>query len=304
MLAALFWFALPLGNRARLAIVLGLLLVMLALPFMAPAEHPLWRFIASILCVMPAVKVYDVHLERLLAGTSEVPSIGEYLLFLINPCMLVHRRLKDETPPPRRADVARLLRGGVIMLLGFPLLFWCFDSADAGAWPFWLEHSVKAVLAFAVVYGACGVIVALWRLMGFRGRTVALNFFAARTPAEFWRLYNRHTGQFFFEDVARPVQRKTGAAAATMVAFAVSGVLHEYLVFVAIGRVQLLQTSFFLVQGLAVVVTQRLTSRAHGPAAWLGIVLTFAFNLATSLLFFASINQFFPWYADEHTLPQ
>jgi len=294
MLAALFWLALPLGDSARSIVVAGMLLPMFSLPFLAPAEHPVWRGIAAIACVTPWLKVYDLHYQRCLGGA--VPPLGQYLLFQINPCMLVLRRLSDEPQPPTSANVLRMLRGMAIILLATPALWWVFVSADHGTWPFWIEHSAKALLVFALVFGMCDVIVGLWRLLGFRGRTMMLNFFAARTPAEFWRLYNRHTGQFFFEDVARPLQRRIGPAAATMTAFAASGLAHEYLAFVAIGRIQMFQTSFFLLQGLAVVLTQRV--RPRGAGAYLGIASTLVFNLATSLLFFASANQFVHWYSD------
>jgi hypothetical protein len=295
MLAASFWFALALAGRARTIVVIALFILMFALPLMAPLEHGLWRAIVAVACVTPWLKVYDLHYARCLG--HPVPRFGEYLGFLVNPCILVHRRLGDEPHPPRNVDAMRVLRGCVVLAFSIPLLQWSFRSADQAAWPFVLEHSVKAALAFAIVYGVFEVIVGLWRLMGFRGRTVVLNFFAARTPAEFWRLYNRHTGQFFLEDVTRPLQRRTGIAAATMAAFAASGVAHEYLAFVAIGRIQFLQLSFFLIQGLAVVLTQRM--RPRGPAAYVGVALTAAFNLATSLLFFASADQFVDWYSGE-----
>ena len=52
--------------------------------------------------------------------------------------------------------------------------------------------------------------------------------------------------------------------------------------------------AFFLVQGLAVIATLRV--RPRGRAAVLGILLTFAFNVATGPLFLAAMNAVVPFF--------
>jgi hypothetical protein len=82
---------------------------------------------------------------------------------------------------------------------------------------------------------------------------------------------------------------------ATLVTFAVSALVHEYVFGVLLGHVQGYQTLFFLLQGLGVAATIRIR-----PAGWrvcFGIGATWIFNLATSLLFFASVNGMFPFYS-------
>ena len=56
------------------------------------------------------------------------------------------------------------------------------------------------------------------------------------------------------------------------------------------------QAAFFLVQGVAVAATMRLKPR--GAAAAVSVVLTLAFNLASGVLFFASVNQVVPFYVN------
>jgi hypothetical protein len=76
--------------------------------------------------------------------------------------------------------------------------------------------------------------------------------------------------------------------------FAVSGLIHEYIFDLAAGRVQGYQMAFFMIQGVASVATARLC-----PSGWRAVVCTiatFSFNLATGLLFFASVNETIPFY--------
>ena len=82
----------------------------------------------------------------------------------------------------------------------------------------------------------------------------------------------------------------------TLAVFAVSGLLHEYLFWMAIGRGAGLQMSFFLLQGVAVAATLRVKpTRATASLGWLA---TFAFNGVSSVWFFASIALMLPIYPD------
>ena len=80
---------------------------------------------------------------------------------------------------------------------------------------------------------------------------------------------------------------------ATLGVFLVSGLLHEYVFATALGRVQGYQLAFFSIQGIGVV----LTARARPPRA-VGIPATLAFLGLTSILFFASVQGFGPFYQE------
>jgi D-alanyl-lipoteichoic acid acyltransferase DltB (MBOAT superfamily) len=117
----------------------------------------------------------------------------------------------------------------------------------------------------------------------------------ASTPADFWRRYNRPVQQFFHEHVFLPTGGRRSPARATLLVFVISAVVHEYVFGIILGRVQGFQAAFFLIQGLAVIVTLR--ARPTGGMKWIGRAATLAFNLVTSVLFFASLNQFLPFYS-------
>jgi hypothetical protein len=81
--------------------------------------------------------------------------------------------------------------------------------------------------------------------------------------------------------------------------FVVSALVHEYVFSMAIGRVQGYQTAFFMIQGIAVAATLR--ARPRGAAAVAAVAATFAFNVASGVLFFASVNRVLPFY--ENAVP-
>ena len=85
--------------------------------------------------------------------------------------------------------------------------------------------------------------------------------YLARTPADFWRRYNRNMQQVFLEDVLKPLGDRLGRSGKIMIVFSLSATLHEYVFGIATGRVQGYQTAFFLLQGIAVAGTTRVRPR-------------------------------------------
>jgi hypothetical protein len=160
--------------------------------------------------------------------------------------------------------------------------------------PFTLEHAAK-VLAFAAAMLLIGqTFAALYRRLGGPATDPFDNPLAARTPAEFWRRWNRPFRDFFDEYVFRPSHGARRPVFATLTVFAVSGLMHEYVFGVATGRVQGWQMLFFMVQGCAVAATLRLRPRASVvPLWWAG---TLAFNLVTAWLFFRSVDEVIAFY--------
>ncbi len=89
-----------------------------------------------------------------------------------------------------------------------------------------------------------------------------------------------------YEDVFKPVGGRRSPIRGILVAFLVSALVHEYIFSIAIGQVQGFQTLFFLFQGIAVAATARVKPSGWRAIPW--VVGTFAFNLLSSVLFFAS----------------
>jgi D-alanyl-lipoteichoic acid acyltransferase DltB (MBOAT superfamily) len=180
------------------------------------------------------------------------------------------------------------------MLAGGAAVFAVFWF-DWEGWPFLLQHTAKVLAVYLLLIPAGNVRMALSRMRGARVPDWMDNPFRARTTAEFWRRYNRPMQQFFSEDVFKPVGGRRAPVRATLVTFAVSAVIHEYLFDIAIGRLQGYQTLFFLLQGCATAATLRVRPRGWVVVPW--VAVTWVFGLVTSVLFFLSVNGLLPFYS-------
>ena len=288
--AVLFWVALGTARRVRVVALVVLIAAALAAPLVVPGEARLLRCLAAIAAVTAALHMWDVHLG---AGRGVRPGLAEFLALLPNLFGLVHRRLEDAPRPTTREEIRSIAwcaAGAGAAVVALRAAF----AVDWTRWGFALEHSVKVVLFFLVIVPLVGALGSGWRLLGGRGLDFMDNPFAARTPADFWRRYNRPVHQALWEDVFVPAGGRRRPVVGALLVFVVSAAVHEYVFAVPVGRVQGYQTAFFLLQGIAVAATMRM--RPRGWAAAAAVAMTFAFNLATGVLFFASVNGVVPFY--------
>jgi len=290
VLALAFYPALRAPPARRLPFIVAVALVALAIPMVVPPDARFLRLLAAIWSVVVVMKVYDLHLGALV---GDRPTPRRFLEFLPNIYVLVHRKADESPRPTIREDVYSGLRNAGFVAAALVPLAIVF-RADWSGRPFALEHAAKVVTFFLALIPLTALGESLWRLGGGRARAFMDNPFAARTPADFWRRYNRPVHQFLQEDVFKPLAGARHPVRATIVAFVVSALIHEFVFTVAIGRIQGYQAAFFLLQGCAVAATARIKPRGWGAAVW--IAGTFAFNLATGVLFFGSVNEILPFY--------
>jgi hypothetical protein len=287
-----FYPALALGPRRRTVAFFGLLIAAILSPLIVPAGVPLLRFISAVCAVTAGVKLYD-HYRG--AGAGFRPGAWLYTSCLFNPFALVLRQVAREKQPSRNADavsaaIALSIGSSAAVLI---VAVFCVDWRHHS---FIEEHCAKAISLFLMIQFLPNGVAAVFRLIGIPSTNFAGPFFLARTPAEFWRFYNRPVNQFFNEYVFRPAGGLAHPIRATLLVFVISGIVHEYVFDLPAGRVLGSQMCFFLIQGLAVVVTLRLR-----PRGWLAVpmtLLTFAFNLAAVRLFLAGLNAVAPFYVN------
>ena len=265
--------------------------VILLTPLLIPADAPLVRFVAALMSAVLTVKLYDLQVG---ARRGIRPDLWSFLFFLPNATANVLRKLDAERRPAR--PLRQLVQPAALLLLSVVTLAGLF-SFDWSRAPFILEHAVKASAMFVFAISFVALIVGLARMVGLPARDFTDAPFLARTPADFWRRYNRPIQQFYYEDVFKPLGGRRQPAAATLLIFVLSALMHEYVFGVAIGRVQGYQTAFFLLQGCAVAATFRLKPTGAKAVFWIGATL--AFNLLTSMLFFASADALLPIYSQE-----
>ena len=289
-LAACFYPALALGPRGRVvcACVLGIGIALT--PLLVPADSRFTRLVVACLAASYAMKLIDLHFGALRGRRVDFRS---FLAFLANPLQLVQRRIGDELQPAANANRRDWLRSLAGLLLTIAVLR-LTGLVDWSAWPFLLEHAVRASLVFLMVLFLFQQLAALARMTGAYVIDPEDRPFLARTPAQFWRRYNRWVSQFLQEDVFMPLGGRRHPVRGMMAVFALSGLGHEYVFYMATGRVQGYQMAFFLLQGVAVVATLRVKPKGRAALAW--GAGTWTFNLLSSVLFFASVQGVWPIY--------
>ena len=278
-------------GRLPWGILISSCLLIVMTPWFVPAGDPLLRFLASISAAVVAIKVIDFSLD---VRHRSTPTWREYFDFLTNPFVLVRRCLALERRPNLHENLMSLAGGSLGCTTGLALLFGLF-SVDWSSLHFLAEHVSKVVAFMLTVTSGLTAATALWRLCGGTARDYMDRPFIARTPAEFWRRYNRNMQQFFWQDIFRKHGGRRAPIRTMLIVFAVSALLHELIFSAAVGRVQGYQTAFFALQGLAAALTARVKVKGWLAIPW--IAGTLVFNLASSMLFFASIHQVVPFYS-------
>ncbi len=265
--------------------------VMAFCPLSIPFEYHLLRFLAAMSAALLCAKLYDLRSD-LLHGTNV--RFREHLSFLANPFIVVRRSLLVEPRPGRAADAKRVVRGFCGLTAGVIAGRQVF-VADWSQVPFLLEHTIKLIAFYVPLLSGLTAGAAGWRLLGGLAQDTMSRPYLARTPAEFWRRYNRNMNQFFLHDVFNPLRFWPGRSGKIMIVFFFSAMLHEYIFGIATGRFQGDQTAFFLLQGIAVAATMRVRPRGRRAILW--ATGTALFLLLSSTLFFASMQGVVPFYS-------
>jgi hypothetical protein len=282
--AMTFFPALRLGARSRVAALAAVSAGLLLVPLLVPSQAGVTRLVTAITAALLCLKLVDLHI-----GVTEGvrPSVGPYVRFLINPFCFVQRRMELAVPQPRGRVVLRLAASGAALLVTY-LLISSVSRVPWPALPLAFDHVAKSTLFFAGVVSMFTFVSALVQVAGGVAPAPIHGLMRARSPADFWRRYNRCLRLFFHEDVFRYTGGWRSPVRATFVVFAISGLLHEYAFSMAAGRLQGYQSMFFLLQATAVVLTLRL--RPRGVAAVVSTIGTIAFLLLSSIFFFASVH--------------
>lgn len=267
--------------------------LLLACPFLVPHHYPGARGVIAATAIWWWMKTWDVLHHTELSD----PSVSARMLAILN----LGNNVRPFGQKNRSLSTAREPWGEVAV--------WSVAFSVAVAWVYWVFNldwrgpgfvpEYLAKLLGVIFGGVCGLNVhsSMWRLVGLRAVPSPVSVFWASSPADFWRRWNRPVSEWLFVYVHRPLSGARPSGLATVVTFAVSGLMHEYIVALLIGRITGCATAFFLVQGLGVWLTW--TWKLRGGWRTLGVVGTWVFSAATSVLLFGPMGVALPIYVNE-----
>jgi len=294
--AVLFFFARTLTMWPRsMAFALLSVLVLGGAP-MTIHGHVLIRCALAIAMIIFVMHMWDLHLDF---GRASRLRLKDYAVWLGDYGWSVARVANGygvELSWTQRGRDAAYYLGGLCLV---SVLVAGAFRVDWQGHSFWLEHAAKSIYLSAWCVWAYNANTALWRLAGGPAAlfTVAeKNVLGAHSPAEFWRRWNRPMYRWLLENVYKPLGGRQYLYLTGLVTFALSGLLHEYLYAVTFRCVSGYFLVFFLLQGVAALLTRRV--QPAGPRVIPAIGLTFAFNLLSSVLLFLPINERLPVYVN------
>ncbi len=158
-------------------------------------------------------------------------------------------------------------------------LVWC--AARTAAEPLLAGWIGMIGLVFFLHFGLFHLAALAWQAFGVDARPIMDAPLCATSPGDFWgRRWNGAFNRLAHDFVFRPLAKKSNVALATLVAFGVSGVLHELVISLPARGGYGLPTAYFLVQGLASLASRTRMGRrlglGRGVRGWLFTMLVTA----------------------------
>ena len=161
-------------------------------------------------------------------------------------------------------------------LLGVVLLFGVARSMDQALLAGWIGMiGIILILHFGLFH----LLAIGWRAAGLDAEPIMEAPLRSKSVSEFWgRRWNAGFNRLALDFVFRPLARRQGIRIATLVAFLVSGLIHELVISLPAGADYGLPTAYFLLQGIGVL-SERALPQIRGqiftivitavPAFWL-----------------------------------
>lgn len=206
-----------------------------------------------------AMKMVDVQAGRV--ATVTIESWWRFAVWFVVPPRTHWEVEAVARTALRRIGVLRWARACLKVALLFCLLY--TDARHRWYWPF--RAWAAAFEMYFMVSGLSDFVTGATTLLGFGTNEVFRAPFLARSPADFWgHRWNLFVSDFFRRRLFLPLAKGNHVYRGAFAVFLVSGLAHEYFVFVCCKPAEFLpgyMTAFFLLQGLAVMVGT--WTRAH-----------------------------------------
>lgn len=159
--------------------------------------------------------------------------------------------------PMIRFGISRIVVGALLILLAHGLVALHLGSV--------LTHVVVSVIlliSFSLIlhFGLLGVSAGMWRLSGVNTYVLFRQPAKAKSLTEFWsKRWNIAFSEMTSVALFRPLKNKIGSAAALMIAFMFSGLLHELALSLPVNSGYGLPLIYFIIQGMLVLLERWMT---------------------------------------------
>jgi len=245
-----------------------LLPVLIALAVLLRNRLPAWGFMWA----LAAAIFYSLKWQTWLrARTTVAHSTGRSLAYLFAwPGMDAATFLNAARPP--RPNAIQYLWPAAKTFAGILLLWFCARRAPANL-PL-LQGWIGLIgLILILHFGAFELVALAWQSLGVNAQPIMQSPITSHSLSEFWgKRWNLGFRQLSYDLIFNPLHRKIGVAAATMVVFLFSGVIHESVISLPARGGYGLPTAYFLLQGAGVLIERSAVGRAlslqRGAAGW------------------------------------
>ncbi len=316
----------------RIAFVLAVvgapsLFAPLLVQFGGRLPRPVWRFFASMICLAPWLAPLPWVASRPSGVTLLVAILGgivglKAIDWLANPRHEDHPWLvrlaltfwtaleiedvgvRIDRGAGRWRMASRRLASGVTGVVVGLMLTALGQSLDLPARGLWLDSSLKALEIYAIVGGANDLMVAAFALAGYRVTDGFRYPIFARSVLDFWSRYNVWIHRWLKRHIFEPIGRRGRRPALGILAvFAVSGLMHEYLLVVAVPELIGRQFAFFGLHGLGAIGGAWLGRRYRAVSGYraprvLAVAATLGFVLLTAPIFIRCMDRIIDLHRD------
>jgi alginate O-acetyltransferase complex protein AlgI len=218
------------------------------------------------------------------------PRLLAYFLWLgMQPRQFLPSYSPPRSPPPTWRGCLLNAFAGAVLLWGVPLLFPAGTPLLVRAW------TGLVGMALLRLFGVLDVVALIFRALGFPVEKAWVNPLAATSLRDFWgRRWNRIMSGLLRDLLFVPLARRVGVLGASAIAFAYSGVLHEFVSVLARSGYGG-PTLYFLIQGVAFAAEGTRIGRnllARSPLVgwcWTALVVVAPVGLVLSPAFMAEV---------------
>jgi hypothetical protein len=161
--------------------------------------------------------------------------------------------------PMVRMGISRILAGLLLIFLGHEILLLPYKPEVI-----YMVVSVVLLIGLSLIlhFGMLSISAGMWRFSGVNTYLLFRQPVKATSLTEFWsKRWNIAFSEMTSVAIFRPLKNKIGGAAALMLAFMFSGLLHELALSVPVNSGYGLPMVYFIIQGLVVLMEKVLISR-------------------------------------------